>query len=344
MKNKIFINVVLVLVFILGVQTVYSGDTVRRGTAAGMQTTVPVGARYLAMAGANIATVEGVDGIFWNPAGLASLTNSATVVFSTMQIFNSVDVNYIALGFNMGDLGTLGITLKTFDFGDIPLTTVDDVDASGGQTFSPSFSTIGITYSMQLTDVIQVGLTGKLINEGLDNANASAFAVDAGIQYKDLAGFSGLSFGLVIRNIGTSMQYSGPGLTVEGAETGAEFLDFVNREASIDELPASFELGFGYTMDIDDENSLLFASTFNNYNFGSDAFRFGSEYIFDNMIAIRVGYLYETDLDSKDQLYTFTAGAGFNYNIGGTDLSIDYSFRDSQYFDGNNLFSLKLGF
>ena len=30
--------------------------------------------------------------------------------------------------------------------------------------------------------------------------------------------------------------------------------------------------------------------------------------------------------------------------LGGTDMTFDYAFRDSQYFDGNNLFSLTIGF
>ena len=62
------------------------------------------------------------------------------------------------------------------------------------------------------------------------------------------------------------------------------------------------------------------------------------------MIALRAGYVMEPDLDSDEQMYTFSMGGGFNYAVGGVDLTLDYSFRDSQYYDGNNLFSLSLGF
>ncbi len=342
-KNKTFIHLTLAL--ICAVQFSFAGDLARTGTAAAAQLSVPVGARYLAMGGANIANVVGVDGLYWNPSGLASMSNAATGVFSTMNIFNDVNVNYLAVGVQMGDLGNLAVTLKSFDFGDIPMTTILDTEGSNGQTFSPTFSTLGITYAMQLTDVIKVGVTGKLISESIDRASASAIAMDAGIQYDNLGGYSGLSFGIVVRNIGTSMRYEGSGLTHESAEVnGGLFQGFTKREAASDDLPTSFEIGFGYTSNIDEQNSLLFSTNFNNYNYGSDALRLGAEYMFNDMIALRGGYLYATDLDAAEQLYSLTAGAGFHYDVGGMDLTIDYSWRDSQYFDGNNLFSLKLGF
>lgn len=343
LKMKIFIQ--LTLAFICGIQFSFAGDVSRTGTAAAAQLTVPVGARYLSMGGANIANVEGVDGIYWNPSGLALMSNVATGVFSTMNIFNDVRVNYIAVGTQMGDLGNLAVSLKSFDFGDIPLTTVLDTEGSGGQTFSPTFATVGLTYAVQLTDVVKIGLTGKLITESIDRASASAFAVDAGIQYDNVGGNEGLSFGIVVRNVGTSMQYEGSGLTVESTEVnGGKFQGFTKREAASDDLPASFEIGLGYKSSIDEENSLLVSTNFSNYNFGSDALRLGAEYMFNDMIALRGGYIYATDIDSEEQLYRFTAGVGFQYNISGMDLTLDYSFRDSQYFDGNNLFSLKLGF
>jgi hypothetical protein len=343
LKNKKFIY--LVLAFICSVQFSFAGDTARTGTAAGAQLTVPVGARYLAMGGANISNVEGVDGIFWNPSGLASMQNTANAVFSTMNIFNDVSVNYLAVGFQMGEMGNLAVTLKSFDFGDIPMTTILDTEGAGGQTFSPTFATVGLTYAVALTDIVKVGVTAKLVSEGIDRASASAFAIDAGIQYNDLGGFNGLSFGIVVRNIGTAMKYDGSGLTVESAEVNTGlFQGFTKREAASDDLPASFEIGLGYMANINERNSLLLTTNFNNYNYGSDKVRLGAEYMFDDMIAVRGGYLLETDLSSEEQLYRFTAGAGFKYDLGGLDLTLDYSFRDSQYYDGNNLFSLTVGF
>ena len=59
---------------------------------------------------------------------------------------------------------------------------------------------------------------------------------------------------------------------------------------------------------------------------------------------LRGGYNYVPDLSSEDNLYTFALGAGIKYDLGGTILEVDYAFRDSQYFDANNVFSLTVGF
>ncbi len=335
----------IILFSLLAIQLSFAGDPARYGTAGGMQTVVPVGARYLAMAGANVSTVEGIDGISWNPAGLSNMSGNAAGVFSTMNIFNDVAVNYMAIGANMGGFGNIGVSLKAFDFGDIPVTTVTDPDGAGGGTFSPTFFTLGLTYANRLTDVIQVGVTAKLISESIDRAGATAVAFDAGIQYANLGGFEGLSFGVVMRNIGSSLQYTGSGLNQRAVEVdGASFADFLNREAQIDNLPGSFEIGMSYAVSIDNENALTLFTNFNNYNYGSDDFRFGGEYIWNNMVALRGGYIYATDLAAEAQLYRFTLGGGFNYTLGDVKLNLDYSYRDSQYFDGNNLFSIKVSF
>ena len=190
---------------------VYGGDESRIGTAGGVQLEVPVGARDLAMGGSDLAYTKGLDALFWNPAGFSNTESVASAVFSTMTIFNDVNVNYLALGFKAGALGNLGFSIKAFDFGDIPFTTVQDMDGASGRTFSPTFFTLGLTYAKRLTDAISVGVTGKLITERIPQASANAFALDVGLQYWGLGGIDGLGFGVAVKNVGSSMQYDGSG-------------------------------------------------------------------------------------------------------------------------------------
>jgi hypothetical protein len=68
------------------------------------------------------------------------------------------------------------------------------------------------------------------------------------------------------------------------------------------------------------------------------------EYSYNNFVFLRSGYLFTQKTSKTDVLYTFSAGLGIAYTVGGTDLTFDYAFRDSQYFSGNNLFSLMIGF
>jgi hypothetical protein len=344
-RKKISLMIALIsLVVLLGLLPLYGGDPARVGTAGGVQVQVPVGPRSLAMAGANVADVQGLEAIYWNPAGLGTLGFNAGGTISTMKIFNDISVNYLALGVQAGRLGTLGFSIKAFDFGEIPVTTNQDMDGASGQTFSPTFVTAGLTYAKSLTDVISVGVTGKLVYESIPRANASAFAFDMGIQYHNLGGINGMSMGLAVKNIGSSMQYTGSAFLVQAQDAGASSNDFRTIPTAKHKLPATIELGLGYQYNINETNALLLSGNFQNQNFGDDALRFGVEYRYSTFLALRGGYLYSQGVDSEEQLYDFTAGVGLRASLGGSEIGVDYAFRNTQYFDSSNLFSLTIGF
>ena len=342
-KKLLLILTASVLVLFMGLLPLYGGDAARTGTAGGAQVQVPVGGRSLAMAGANVAEVQGLEALYWNPAGLGTLQYKAAATFSTMKIFNDISVNYLGLAFNMGRLGALGFQLKAFGFGEIPVTTTQDMDGLSGQTFSPTFVTTGATYSKRLTDAISVGLTGKLVLEKIPGASASAVAFDMGIQYRGLGGIENVSLGVVVKNIGTKMQYTGSALLGQSQDAGSPITDFREIPTASFNLPATVELGLGYHYNIAKDNSLLFLFNFQNENYGEDVYKFGMEYGYSDFVALRAGYL-ASGMESEAQLYSFTAGLGLKATVSNTNLIFDYAYRNSQYFDGNNLFSLTIGF
>lgn len=321
----------------------FAGDPARIGTAAGVQLQQPVGARDLAMGGANLVYTKGVDALYWNPAGLSNMETSFGGMFTRNTIFNSININYLGLGVKLGNLGALGFSIKTFDFGDIPLTTIEDMDGSSGATFSPTWSTIGLTYANKLTSSIQVGLTAKVIYESIPRVTGTAVAFDVGIQYKNIAGIEGVSFGVVMQNIGTDMQYEGSGLTRQVREADGD-LNFYDISASSDQLPAYLEIGAAYDFAVNEENNLVFSGVFQNNNTENDALKFGAEYTFNKMFSLRGGYVYTNNAESDALLYTFTLGAGIEYDFDGAILGIDYCYRDVQYFDMENMFTLRVGF
>jgi len=320
-----------------------AGDIDRIGTAAGVQVLVPTGVVDLSTAGSNLAFTNGINAIHWNPAGLSRMQNAAAGQFSTMTIFNDIKVNYLAVGAKMGGLGDFAFSIKSFDFGDIPVTTREDMDGLSGSTFSPTFVTTSLTYANSLTTAIRVGLNAKFIYESIPSAAASAVAFDIGLQYDGLAGIEALSFGVAIKNIGSGLNYSGSGLTSEiQDEKGRQ--DFLSREAATNDLPASFDIGLGYKLAIDESSSMVLSSSFANNNFGYDEVKVGAEYNYNNFVFLRGGYNYGVETPADEQNYTFALGAGLHYTLGGVNLAIDYAYRDSQYFNANNMFGLTLGF
>jgi len=345
-KEKLFSGLVIfAIILLMAISTSgIAGDPARIGTASGVQVLIPTGPRDVATMGANLAYTSGIHALHWNPAGLSRMDNTAEGQFSTVTIFNDIKVNYLGAGVNLSNIGHLAFSVKSFDFGDIPVTTVEDIDGKSGSTFNPTFATMALTYSNSLTNSIRVGITTKFVYESIPSVSASAVAFDIGLQYEGLGGISPLSFGVVVKNIGTDMRYEGSGLMDEYRDPISGRQDFLKRDASSNDLPASYDIGVGYRLDLREEHTMTIASTFVNNNFGYDDIKLGVEYNYNNFLFVRGGYNYSMNTPSEEQLYDFAFGAGIEYELGDMDFILDYAFRNSQYFDSNNMFGLTLGF
>jgi hypothetical protein len=205
--------------------------------------------------------------------------------------------------------------------------------------------TAGITYARQLTERISVGVTASYLTETLDKVSASGYAFNAGVSYMDLADINGLSFGLVLSNLGPQMTYSGSGLLVLSTVPNLNRPPtYTTLNAASFELPSSFQLGLGYKPQLDDINSLQIAGTFQNNNFSGDEYKIGAEYGYNNMFFARIGYQTSPKSQSDDYIYGFTAGVGINYDFEGIGLKVDYAYRAVKYLGDNHVFALSLGF
>ncbi len=336
-------KIILIIFAVLLTVSIYPGDKSRKGTTGADQLLVPVGARSISTSGAFVATVDGLESIYYNPAGL-DLSKKSEVMFSYMNYIADINMSYLAVGTNLGDFGSVGLSLKSFDIGDIPITTNELPDGTGS-TYSPTFLTIGLTYSKTLTDRVSIGTNVKFINETIGNTSANGFAIDAGVQYK----FNdNLSIGATINNIGPNMSYSGQDLRVQtsvpssviGAPNGTYEVVAENFQ-----IPSYFQLSIAYQEHFDEQNKIMLASTFVANNALDDVFNFGLEYSYINTLFIRGGYQLVTE-NSEDSIFGFTAGAGVNYEIGtGMGVTFDYAYRDvSEFPTSNHIFTVKLAF
>ena len=343
MKSLFFRIVVLCLALVL-VSVNGIAQERRIGTNAASQLLIPVGARNIALGGANLATVSGAEAIFWNPAGAANSNYTADVMFSYMTHIADINVNYAAIAVKFGGFGTIGFSLKQMDIGDIIVTSEVAPDGTGA-LLSPQFITAGLTYSRQLTDAISFGGTVNLISESFERVSSSGFAFDFGVQYRNLAAVNGLSLAVTIKNLGPAMQYTGSGLL------NAAQLDNVDRGATPlliqtqqDELPSLFVFGLSYKMSVGATSSLELASTFQDNNFSDDTGQFGAEYNYDDTFYLRGGYSISPDAADEADIYSFTLGGGFHYDFSNIGITVDYAYRDVDFFDASNVFSIRLGF
>jgi hypothetical protein len=334
----------LLIISLFASSSIFAGGGSRNGTAGAAQLLIPVGARGIAMSGASLVGSSGVEAIFWNPANLSRGESATNVMFSHMNHIADIGVQYGAVSTNIEGFGAIGLSLKSLNIGSIAVTTVENPDGTG-QTFAPQFMTLGVTYSRLLSDRIAVGLTANFVTEKIELVSSTGIAFNVGISYKNLGNVDGLSFALVLKNLGPQMKYDGSGLLVRAtAQDLKRPTQFYKLDGAGFELPSTLELGFGYAYNFNESNALLLNGVFQNSNFYGDEYKLGAEYAFDNTLFIRGGYDLLPELDADNDLYGLTAGFGVKYNMGGVDLKLDYAYREVKFFDANHVFTVGLGF
>lgn len=343
MKNiKLGLLVVLLVFAATGYSYADGGN--RNGTAGATELLIPVGTRGIAMGSATLTDAKGVEALFWNPAGLARGESNTNVMFSQMTYIADIGVSYGAVSTTIEGFGSLAMSVKSLAVGDILTTTTANPDGTG-QTYSPEYMTIGLTYAKALSDRITVGLTANYISETLDKVGTHGFAFNVGIAYQNLGNINGLSFAVVMKNLGPQMKFDGTGLDVKAVSADlSRPQQYYKIDAAPFDLPATLELGVGYRYNVDADNMLTLQGAFNNANYYNDEYKGGLEYSYNNMFFVRGGYLYTADLKSEQNVYGLTAGAGFNYKMDDLDVKIDYAYRQAKYFNANHVFSVAIGF
>ena len=334
---KKLLTVIMILVLSM---TVFAGDAARKGTAGAEQLLIPVGARTIATGGAFNSHFIGVESIYSNPAGLDRMMGTEAM-FSFMNYIADINVSYFAIGTQTG-IGSIGLTYKGIDFGDIPITTNQNPDGTG-QFYSPNYFVLGLTYSKMITDRVSAGANFSLINETIMNTGASGWAIDFGVQYRFAPNFS---LGVTVKNIGGNMEYTGEDLKtkveVPGAALGGgKGVYEVDTEPF--QIPSYFELALGYTFEFNEDNGLSLGGVFRNNNNLEDQIRGGLEYNFMNTFYIRGGYVYT--IDDSEATYNWSAGVGINFDImNSVNIIVDYAYRNVENFPtDNHVFTLLLG-
>jgi opacity protein-like surface antigen len=344
MANKRLVAVALALTLVgTCTSVVLAGNKDKKGSAGALELLIPVGSRIAGMGGAGGAIVNGNEAMFWNPAGLDASPASAEVTFSHLNWIFDTSVEWFAVSAKFGRIGSIGISGKIFDFGDIHETTEFETEGTG-RVISPTFITLGLTYSRQMTDRIYFGLNAKLISESFLRMSSNGVAFDFGVQYISQAG---LRMGLALNNLGPMMKYQGPDLqrTVQlpHTEAGAEPLD-LRIEAQSYELPSNFEISLAYPLKLGAAQQVTGLFSYRNHNASSDEWQGGVEYAFNDMLFVRGGYGWAGE-DQANYIFGFSAGAGLKYRLpGGTTFVIDYAYRDVKWTDGNQWLTLSVQF
>ena len=341
----------IVGVFVLLVTgPLWAGNNNRAGSAGAPQLLILPWARTGALAGSNLANVQGMEAMSYNVAGLAFTEGIEVGLGNILYMGNSgIFVNSLGLGIRMGESSsTLGLSVTQVGYGDIEITTTE-LPEGGAGTFSPSFLNIGLSYAKEFSNSIYGGITLKLVSESIANASASAIAFDAGINYVT-GSRDNVKFGITLRNVGGQMKFKGDGLDVQATQQNSNNVVTLQSRSQGFEMPAQMGLGISYDLYLAETSILDLNFTYLANSFTKDQFSFGIGYGFKDLVHLSLGYMYEngiTNSTDRNTVYTGPA-AGLTVNIplgkGGFILGLDYGYRFTNPFNGFHQFALRFNF
>jgi hypothetical protein len=285
------------------------------GTVGAQFLEIGAGPRGVGMGEAMVSATEGVESVYWNPAGLRSVTTN-TALFSYGTWPAEISHQFAAYAMRPTFIrGVVAVSITTLQMDPMIVRPADSPEGVGVK-FDAGDMAIGLSYAREFTDKFAAGGTLKWIHsslgdlsalgvEGLGDYTVEGVVGDFGTLYN--TGFRSLKIGLAIQNMGPEVTY-------------------------VDEpvpMPATFKFGVSMNLIETPGQVLTAAAEFRHPSDTSEKVNVGAEYALNDMYFARAGYKIGYDEES------FTAGGGARVAVGtlGT-VQVDYSYAAFGYLGG----------
>jgi len=340
-------SLAFLLVFLMSFSTVHAQfNTATRtvtkvGTTAADFLNIPVGAQATSMGGAVSASISGPMSMYWNPSGLASMTEGAFAIDYATWLAD-IDFSFVAIALPTS-MGTFGLGLTTMSTQEMEVTTVAQQEGTGERFDAASYA-LSLSYARSLTDRFNIGGSMKVLSERIWHSTSSAVAFDVGTQF--VTPFKDIRLGAAISNFGSKMQIGGDDLlVVVDIDPNAEGNNESNRarfNTDRFDLPLTMRIGLaGEIIDNEDIRLTVGADALSPNN--SEQFvNIGAELgLRGDLIMLRAGM---SELGIPDTIRSFSLGAGLQYRFAPLVFSLDYSYEAQEYFADVNRFTLTVGF
>lgn len=328
----------LVVVMVLIISTAgYSQKPYRVGTTAANFLEIGIGSLGNAMGDAQVANVQDVSAIYWNPAGLAFLQRNEAV-FSLQPWVIDINHSFAGVGLVLPGIGTLAFGITALGYGNIEVTNMTFQDGTG-ESYSANEYAVAFSYGRKLVQWFSFGATGKYINSTIWHMSASALAVDLGVivstQFFSPTGDreDGMQIGMSISNYGGRMRYDGIDLMqpidIAPDEEG-NYRDVTGQfRLNSWELPLIFRIGFSINPIVIDNQRLTVSVDALHPNNNSESVNAGAQYALNvpgfGEFFIRGGYK-GVFMDQSE--YGPTFGGGVHMRIApALGLKVDYAYR-----------------
>ncbi|MFI5371503.1 MAG: PorV/PorQ family protein [Candidatus Eisenbacteria bacterium] len=248
------------------------------------------GPRVLAMGGATLGLGGDLQSAAWNPASLGWMTNGE-VTLAHAGLPGDMQQEWLGAGGRFGQSATRWSVQGLYQGNG----SFDGRDASNNPTgtFSASSFAVGAQLAQTFGERVTLGFGTKFVSEKLGDVSGLGTTFDFGGQVRT----GPFGFGASATNMGGQMRYSG----------------------SVYSFPASYGAGVSYSLPV---TGLSFAVDANFPKAYYNDVRFGSEWRWHDMVALRAGYRAEMSQGTQDGLSGPTFGIGAGYN----GLWFDYGY------------------
>ncbi|MFT7589113.1 MAG: hypothetical protein ACI959_001327 [Limisphaerales bacterium] len=328
---------------------------------------IGLGARGMAMAGSNVASVSDITAGYWNPAGLTGIKSNLQVSGMHAEYFAGIaKYDYAAVGMPIkGGDKYLGFSFIRFGVDDIANTLfLFEPDGSINYDNITSFNAADYAFMVSYAQPLgpkgmTVGGTVKVIHRNVGSfANSWGFGLDLGMQYAT----GNWRFGLVGKDITSTFNAWSFNFTEEEKEVLEQTGNLV-PESSYELTAPKFVLGAGYDFGISEKFGLL---TELNFDLTTDGRRnvllsadpvsvdphMGLELDYNEFIFLRAGVGNIQKATSDDDLTESwlvqpNMGLGLQFRASDLIIHLDYAYTNignTEQLLYSHVFSLKLDF
>ena len=333
-----FFKKTILIIAVLSSCSVWAGNEDRAGSAGATDLLINPWARSSAWGSAGLSSVNGLEAVFLNVAGLAYADQTEVQFCRTnwMGNISGIGLNSAGLAQRVGEAGVLGISFVSLNYGDIEITTTALPEGGIGY-FNPSSTNFTVSYAKKFSSSISGGMNLKVVSQSISNVSAQGVAIDAGIRYVT-GDQDNIKFAISLKNVGPPMSYSGDGLSLDMLNPSTSLaIGMVQRSSSF-EMPSQLSIGTSYDFIFSENSVLTAAGSFSANSFSRDQFHVGLKWKVKTdkaSFGLMGGFVYEQGIFNADEMATALSGpcGGFSFEFpfgdSGSNIGINYAYRQS---------------
>ena len=330
-------NILLAVLLVVTVLAASAMSETGKAGMAGAFMKFGLGARALGMGSAYCSIAEGIDAIYYNPAG-PGMYPASQVAFTYQSLTLDRNLNSAAILYPVQNEAVLGFAWIHASVSDVPMI---DSDRNYYDDFHNNNNAFGLTFSKLFGDQLSIGGTLRYIQSTLDVINSYTVGVDLGVLFKPHPHYS---VGIAASDLGSNMRWDSSNYW--SGDRGSDYTD---------KFPYRFRGGVSGSF-IDEQ--VIASVDVMKVERLNPKFYAGAEYWFSKKVSTFI-----EDEEAEDEIVevrtnkrilglrsgfadgSFTAGMSLYYPVGNYSGGFDYAFVTGKQDEGSNhVFTVRLVF